>query len=69
MFASIGVDTALGQSQTLDRTVAYNVGLYDFCHVCQPYVAVPNCLGIHHHGRSMFALIQASGLVGTDCVL
>ena len=37
--------------------------IYDFIYIRQRHSAVPNCFGINHQVRTMFALVQASRLV------
>jgi len=64
MPASGGIETFVGYPQAFDGTVAEDMRLHDFVHVSKPHVTVPGGFGIHHDGRTVFALVQASGLVG-----
>ena len=61
-----GVDATLRQAQALDGTVARNVGLNDLGDVGELYVSVPDALGIDHDGRTVLALVEASGFVSAD---
>src|SRR5271166_588413 len=38
----------------------------DLRHVGNLNVAIPNTLRIHHHGRSMLAVVQTASLIGAD---
>jgi hypothetical protein len=69
MFAGGGVETGVGDPEALDGLVSDNVGLDDFCDISQSHVAVPHGFGIDHDGGTVLALVEASGLVGTDCCL
>jgi hypothetical protein len=66
VLAPAGVDATLGQAQALDRTVARNVGLNNLGDVRELYVSIPDTLGIDHHGRTVLALVEASGVVSPD---
>jgi hypothetical protein len=68
MLAGFGIDAAVSEAQALDGTITHNVGLNDLCHIRESDVAVPDSLGIHDHIRTVFALVEASGLVGADGV-
>ena len=66
VLAGAGVDATVGQAQALDGTVARNVGLNDLGDVGESYISVPDALGIHDNGRTMLALVEASGFVSAD---
>ena len=66
VLAGAGVDATVGQAQALDGTVVRYVGLNDLGDVGESYISVPDALGIHHNGRAMLALVEASGLVSAD---
>ena len=61
VLAGAGVDATIGQAQALDGTVARNVGLNDLGDGGELHVSVPDALGIDHHGRTLLALVEASG--------
>ena len=61
-----GVDATLGKAQALDGTIACNVRPNDLGDVGELYVSVPDALGIDHHGRTVLALVEASGFVSAD---
>ena len=52
--------------QALDRPPSEDVGLHDLVNVLQRDVAVPDGVGINHDGGAVFALVEASRLVGAD---
>jgi hypothetical protein len=66
VLARAGVDATLRQAQALDGAVAGNVGLNDLGDVGELYVSVPDALGIDHDGRTVLALVEASGFVSAD---
>ena len=66
VLARRGVDATLGQAQAIDGTVTRNVGLNDLGDVGKLYVSVPDALGIDHDGRTVLALIEASGFISAD---
>jgi len=68
MLAGLGVDAAVTEPQTLDRAVTYDVRPDDLGDVGHVYVSIPNALGIDHHGRTVLALVEASGFVGANGV-
>jgi hypothetical protein len=63
MWACAGVDATLSQAQPLHRPPAHQVLLHNLRCIFRLYVAVPHCLGVHHHRRSMLALVQATRFV------
>ncbi len=65
MRAVFRIHAAVGETQPFHRTSAYKVFRYNFFGVFGPHVAVPYGFRVNHHGRPMFALVQASGFVDT----
>jgi hypothetical protein len=66
VFASVGVDAPVMQSQALDRAVARDVAVDDLRDVGYGDVPIPDTFWVDHDGRTVFALIQAAGFVGAD---
>ena len=69
MLARSSVEAGLRQAKTLDRFPADDMRLDNFIHVGFRDISVPDGLRIDHNVRPMLALIEASGLVGTDSAL
>ena len=63
MRAGFGVDALIGQTQPLHGLAANQVLFHNLCRIFRLNVAVPDRLWIHDHGRPVFALVKASGLV------
>jgi hypothetical protein len=61
-----GIYAGLGQDQVSDAHSSDEVRLDNPVDVLEPDSAVPYCLGIHHHGRAMLALLQTSRLIGAN---
>jgi hypothetical protein len=66
VLAGGGVQAIVRDAEAFYGLVAQNVGLNDFLGVGHGHVAVPDCLGIDDDVRAVLALVEASGLVGTD---
>ena len=66
MRAGFGVDTVCGQAQALDRASGNEVFGDDFGRILRLHFAVPDRLRIHHHDRTVFALVEAERLVDAD---
>jgi len=62
----LGIEAGAGEAQTLHGAAMDEVFGNDFLYVLKLDEAVPDGLGIDHYGRSVFALIEAAGLVGAD---
>jgi hypothetical protein len=66
MLAACGIQALFGQAQALDRSSAYDVRLNDLFDVRFTNPAIPDGIGIDHHVRPVLALVEASGLIGSD---
>lgn len=64
MRAFLAVDTRVSHHQPLNGPSADDMRFDDFVHIGQGHAAIPNCLGIDHKVRAMFALIEAPRLIG-----
>jgi hypothetical protein len=69
MRAALRIQARIGQPQTLHRTAMQQVLLDDLPHVPGMHKPVPDGIRIHHHHRTMFALVQAPQLVRPDLPL
>ena len=63
MLASCCIETRISDAQAFHRTFANDVRLYNFVHVREGYIAVPDAFGVHHDGWAVLALVQATGLI------
>ena len=64
--AAFGVDALVCEAEPFDGTSVDEVLLDDFGGIFGLDVAVPDGFGIHHHGRSVFALVETSGFVDAN---
>jgi len=64
--AAFRIDALVSQPQPLYRLPSHQMLFHDSRRVIRTHVAIPDCLGINHHGRSVFALIQAAGFVNSN---
>lgn len=69
MFAGSGIDAAVSQTQSLHRTAPHQMGGNNFVHIGFRDVAVPDGFRVDDHGWSMFALVEAAGLIDADASL
>ncbi len=69
MRAMLGIEAGSGEAQPLHGAAMDEVLGDDFFYIFQMNEAVPDGLGIDHHGRAVLALVEAAGLVGTDEML
>ena len=67
--ASLCIQAGAGKSKALDWAAMDEVFCDDFIDIFEVDEAVPDGLGIDHHGRAVLALIEAAGLVGADEML
>ena len=63
---TLSVEAALSNAKTLNGTIAHDMGFHDFLYISEGDVTVPDCIGINHHIGSMFALVEAAGLIRPD---
>lgn len=68
MRAALSIEAGVRDSQAFDRMSADNVGGDNFVHICGLYAAVPDFVRIDDNRGSMFALLEASGLVGANLI-
>lgn len=61
-----GIEAGIGDDEALYRTAADDVAVNDLINIGGGDASVPNRFGIDHHVRAVFALIEASGLVGAN---
>ena len=61
-----GIEASVGNDEALDGATGYEVFADDLGHVGDGDIAVPDGLGIHDHGGTVLALIEASGFIGAD---
>jgi len=66
VFARLRVQALVLQAQAFYRSARNDVGFDDFVHVGFANVSVPDGVGVNDYVWAVFALIQATGLVGTD---
>jgi len=69
VLASGRVDAGVPQTQALDRNSAYEVRVDDLLDIVGGDSAIPDPIRIDHDVGSVFALVQASGLVCPDFTL
>ncbi len=69
MGAVLGVEAGVGEAEALDGTVVEEVFGNDFVDVARVNVAVPDGFGIDDDDGTVLALVETSGLVGTDMML
>jgi hypothetical protein len=69
MLTACGVQAFILQPQSFYRLSADDVLLNDFIDVGQSDASVPDCLGIDDDIRPVFALVEASCLIGADSAL
>jgi hypothetical protein len=67
MGAALGVHTLVRQAQPLHRSASHQVLPHDLFGVRCLHMPVPDCFWIHHHGRAVLALVQASRFVDANC--
>ena len=63
------VEAFIGKAQALDWLPVDDVGFDDFVDVGLGNVSVPDSFRIDHEIRAVFALIEASGLIGANASL
>jgi len=63
MRTALRIDALLRQPQPLHRPSAHQVLIHYLLRVRRLHMPVPNSIGINHHHRPVFALIQAAGFV------
>jgi hypothetical protein len=66
VLACFGVQTRIRQEEPLDGMSADDVFVNDPVDIALGHVPVPHGLWIDHDGRTMLALIEATGLIGAD---
>jgi hypothetical protein len=64
--AGLGVEAFVGEAKAFDRRAANDVRVDDLIDVGFGDVAVPDGFGIHDDGGTVFALVEASGLIGAN---
>jgi len=69
VFATLRVDAGISQPQSLHGLPANDVGFDDLIHIHQGHASIPNRFGVDHEVRTVFALVQAPGLVSSDAPL
>lgn len=67
MFAIRIVQAILGNPQIFENSSANDGLVNNSGHIAGLYTAIKDSLRIDRNRRTMFALIQATGLVGADC--
>ncbi len=66
MGARPGIQAVVRNYQSLHRLSADDMALDNFVHVFRGDAAIPDRFRINHYIRSVFALIEASGLIGAN---
>jgi hypothetical protein len=61
--AALGVQAFVGDAEPLDRFAIDKVLAHNLFSIFRLHATVPDCFGIDHNSRSVFALVQAAGLV------
>lgn len=69
MRAMLRIKAGSWEAQPLHGAAMEKVLGHDFFHIFQLNEAVPDSFGIDHHRRAVLALIETTGLVGTDKML
>ena len=69
MFTTWCVDARLAQPQPFNWLPADDVGFDDLVHIGECYTAVPHPVRINDNVGAMFALVKASGLIGSNPTL
>jgi hypothetical protein len=68
MRACLGVHTGVGQAEAFHRAAIDQVLLHDLSGIIGLHVAIPNRLGIDDDRGTVFALVEAQGLIDADSV-
>ena len=68
MWALLSVEAGVGKAETLDGAAMEKMFGDDLVDVADVYEAVPDGLGIDHDDGAVLALIEATGLVGSNVV-
>lgn len=63
------IDAIFRQHQALDRLSVHDVRFDDLLDVVRRDAPVPDGIGIHHHRRSVFTLIEAARHIGAHAFL
>lgn len=66
MLATRSIQTLVGKDKPFDWSARNQVFSNDLGDILRLDVPVPDSLGIDDHGRPVFALIEAAGLVGSN---
>ncbi len=69
VFAGGGVQAGVGEAESFYRVAAEHVRFDDLVDVGFGDVSVPNSVGVDDEVGAVFALVEASGLVGADFAL
>jgi hypothetical protein len=64
VLAGSRIEALLLQQQTFYRSTLNDMRLYDLVHVGEAYSAVPDGFGVDHQIRTVFTLIETSGMIG-----
>jgi hypothetical protein len=68
VWALLSVEAGVGKAETLDGAAMEKMFGDDLVDVADVYEAVPDGLGIDHDDGAVLALIEATGLVGSNVV-
>jgi hypothetical protein len=60
------IEAAFRKAQALDGTTADQVFVDYLLYILSFDEAVPDCVRVNDHGRTVLALVEATGLVGAD---
>ena len=63
MLTHCSVEAPVGEAQTLDRDATHDVRFDDLFYIGFGNKSIPDCVRVDDDVRSVFALVQASGLV------
>jgi len=62
------IEAVVSNPKSLHRLAVHNVRFDDLLNIGGRHLPIPHAVGIHDYGRSMLALIQASGHVGAHAL-
>jgi len=66
MGAAFGVDALVCEAKPFYRSAVDQVFLHDLRGIFRLHMAIPDCFRVDDNGRTVFALVEASGLVDPD---
>lgn len=69
MSAGWCIDTGIGKNQSFNRFTAEDMAIDDFLNIGSCHASIPHSVRIDHHIGAVLALVETSGLIGTNSML